>query len=42
MGNYVERMINEFPMKISKIDMALTSSEENIFGTDNRKRLGKK
>ena len=35
--DYVEMMINDFPMKISKCNTALTPAEK-----DNRKRLGKK
>ena len=31
MDDYVERMVNEFPMKISKIDTALTPAGNNIF-----------
>ena len=42
MDNYVERMINEFPMKRRKSDTALTPTGNNIFGKDNRNRLGKK
>ena len=31
MDDYVERMINEFPMKISKSDMNLTPYGNNLF-----------
>ena len=31
MDNYVERMINYFPIKINMIDMALTLVGNNIF-----------
>ena len=31
MDNYVERMINEFRMKISRIDTALTAAGNNLF-----------
>ena len=41
MEDCVERMINELPMKISKSDMYLTPSGNNIFEHFNRKRLGK-
>ena len=42
MDNYVESMINDFPMKISKSDTALTPSVNNIFEHFKSKRLGKK
>ena len=31
MDDYVERMINEFPMKISNIDTYLTPDGDNIY-----------
>ena len=40
--NYVERIINEFPTKISKCDAALTPVGNNIFEKVKIKRLGKK
>ena len=42
MDDYVERMINEFSIKISKINTALTPDGNNIFEKGNIKRLGKK
>ena len=42
MDNYVESMINYFPMDISKIDTDLTPSGNNIVEKSNRKRMGKK
>ena len=42
MKNYVERMIHEFPMKISSSDTDLTPDGNNIFDKCNRKSLGKK
>ena len=39
---YVERNINDPPMKISKSDTALTSPGNNIFEKGNRNILGKK
>ena len=38
MDKYVERIFNEFPMKISKTDTALTPAVNNIFENGNRKR----
>ena len=40
--NYVERMFNEFPIKICNSDTALTPYENNLFEKVIRKRLGKK
>ena len=42
MDDYVERMINEFSIKISKMNTALTPDGNNIFEKGNIKRLGKK
>ena len=42
MDDYVERMINDFPMKISKSCMALSTAENNIFEKGNRRSMGKK
>ena len=42
MDDYVESIINEFPMKISKSYTALTPSGNNIFEKGNSKRLGRK
>ena len=42
MDDYVERMINQFPMKMKKSDTALTPDWNIIFGKYNRKRLNKK
>ena len=42
MDDYVENMIHQSPMKISKIDMALTTAVNNIFEKGNRKILSKK
>ena len=42
MDKYVERIINEVPMKIVKSDMALTPSRNTIFQKGNRKRMCKK
>ena len=42
MYGYVEKMINEFPIKISNIDTSLTPDGNNIFFKDNRKSIGKK
>ena len=42
MENYVERMINNFPMKISRSDTYLTPDGNNIFEKCNRKSLVKK
>ena len=39
MDNYVERMINELPIKISKSDTALTPYGNNIFEKGNRKSM---
>ena len=41
-GNYVEIIINEFPMKISNSDTYLTPDGNNIFGKGNRIIIGKK
>ena len=38
MEDYVERMINELPMKISKSDTALTPSGNKFFGKVTSKR----
>ena len=42
MYNYVENMVNEFPMKRSKSDIALTPYLDNLFEKGNNKILGKK
>ena len=42
MDDYVERMINNFPIKINKSDMALTPAGNNIFEKVNRKIWVKK
>ena len=42
MYDYVERVINEFPMKLSKSYKALTTSGNNIFEKAKIKRKGKK
>ena len=42
MDNYIERMINDLPIKISNIDMDLLIHGNNIFETGNIKILGKK
>ena len=42
MYHYVERMINDFPMKLIKNGMILTPPRNNIFEKGNRKRIGKK
>ena len=42
MNYYVESMINEFPIKISNIDTALTPSGNYIFEKGNRKIMVKK
>ena len=42
MDDYVEIMINEFPMKTSKSDTALTPADNLYFEKGNRKRLGRK
>ena len=41
MDDYVERVINELPMKIIKSDMNLTPDGNNIFEKGNRKIMGK-
>ena len=42
MEDYVERIINEFSMKISRSDTDLTPYVNNIFEKGNSKRLSKK
>ena len=42
MDNYVEMIINEFPIKVSNNDMSLTPDGNNIFEKGYKKRLGKK
>ena len=42
MENYVERVITEFPMKISKSDTYLNLDGNNLFEKGNRKSMGKK
>ena len=42
MDDYVERMINYLPMKLSKSDTDLTPAGNNIFEKGNSKNLGKK
>ena len=42
MDAYVERIINNSPIKINKSDMALTSTGNNIFGKVNSKVWVKK
>ena len=42
MDKYVESMLNESPMKISKSDLALSTVGNNIFEKGNRKSLGEK
>ena len=42
MEDYVERIINELPIKISNSDMVLTPSGSNIFEKGNSKSMGKK
>ena len=42
MDDYVGRMINESPMKISKGDTALTPDGNNIFEKGNIKKMGEK
>ena len=41
MEDYFERMINGFPMKISKSDTDSTPDGNNLFEKGNIKRLGK-
>ena len=42
MNDYVERVINKFPMRISRSDMALNPTWNNISEKGDIKRLGKK
>ena len=42
MDEYVEGIINDFPMKTSKSHTALTPAGNNIFEKGNSKRMGKK
>ena len=42
MDHYVERMVNEFTIKISKNDTVLIPSGNDIFEKGNIKRTGKK
>ena len=42
MEDYVERIINKLPIKISNSDTALTPSGSNIFEKVNGKSMGKK
>ena len=42
MDNYVERIINELPIKLSKSGMDVTLDGNNCFEKGERKRLGKK
>ena len=42
MDGYVQRMINNFLMKTSNSDTALTPDDNNIFEKGNSKRLDKK
>ena len=42
MNGYDERIINEFPMEISRSDMASTPDGNNIFDKGKRKIIGKK
>ena len=42
MDDYVERVINQFPMKISKSDTDLTPDGNNTFEKGNSKRPSKK
>ena len=42
MNGYDERIINEFPMEISRSDMASTQAGNNIFDKGKRKIIGKK
>ena len=42
MNDYVERVINKFPMRISRSDMALNPAGNNISEKGDIKRLGKK
>ena len=42
MNGYDERIINEFPMEISRSDMASTPAGNNIFDKGKRKIIGKK
>ena len=41
MDDYVERIINEFLMRISNSNAALTPSGNNLYEKGNIKRLGK-
>ena len=41
MNNYVERIINEYPIKISKSDTDLTTAGNNIFEKGNIKSMDK-
>ena len=42
MNNYVENVIDDFPVKISNSDTDLTPSGSNLFEKGNSKRMGKK
>ena len=42
MDDYVERTVNDLPIKIRKSNTALTPARNNLFEKFNRKTLGKK